>query len=148
MSAEKGKAGKVFKAKAADSKKLPPSKVENLLETELKRETREMFFPTEHGITSWFKRYSPVIITQFIALLTYFYLIFYLFYPEAILQGNYIRLLVLLVFVFLIAGLFIYIGLRSELLFIRILSFIFVFIIFTFMLLFILLAYSLKASVM
>jgi hypothetical protein len=131
--------------KEPEAAKPVPTKVEKLLEAELKKETKD-FFPTEHGLKFWFMRYSPVIITQGIALLTYFYLVFYLFYPEAIIAGNYMHLLILLVFVFLLAGLFIYLGLRSELIFVRILSFIFVFIIFTFLLLFILLAHTMKAQ--
>jgi magnesium-transporting ATPase (P-type) len=122
-----------------------PAKVETVLLQEFERET-ESLFPKGDGLRFWFKRYSPVIITQGIALLTYFYLVFYMFYPEAIMQGNYMRLLIMLVFVFLLAGLFIYMALRSDMIFIRIISFIFVFIIFTFLLLFILLAYALKAN--
>ena len=45
-----------------------------------------------------------------------------------------------------IAGVLIYLGLRSELLFVRILSFIFVFVIFTFMLLFVLVAHALQST--
>ena len=122
-----------------------PAKVETVLLQEFERET-ESLFPKGEGFGFWFKRYSPVIITQGIALLTYFYLVFYMFYPEAIMQGNYMRLLIMLVFVFLLAGLFIYMALRSDMIFIRIISFIFVFIIFTFLLLFILLAYALKSN--
>jgi len=122
-----------------------PAKVETEVLQEFERETESLFCKGE-GLRFWFKRYSPVIITQGIALLTYFYLVFYMFYPEAIMQGNYMRLLIMLVFVFLLAGLFIYMALRSDMIFIRIISFIFVFIIFTFLLLFILLAYALKSN--
>ena len=107
---------------------------------------REFFAPHKLTFGSWARRYSPVLVTMFIALLTYFYLVFYLFYPTTIIQGHYLQLLLLLVFIFLIAGLLIYLGLRAELLFIRILSFIFVFIIFTFLLLFILIANSMGAG--
>jgi hypothetical protein len=138
MPAKKRKA-----VKHSSKKKQVSPKVEKLLQQELKKEAKD-FFPRGKGLGFWFKRYSPVIVTQGIALLTYFYLVFYLFYPEAILQGKYLYLLILLVFVFLLAGLFMYLGLRSEMIFVRILSFIFVFIIFTFLLLFVLIAHTMK----
>lgn len=99
--------------------------------------------PTFFG---WLKRYSPVLITLGIGLLTYIYLVFYMFYPTAITQGHYIQFLIVILFIFLIAGILVFLGLRSELLFVRILSFIFVFVIFTFLLLFVLVAHALQAA--
>jgi hypothetical protein len=127
-----------------DAAQAVPTKVEKLITQE--EAAREFFAPHKMTFGSWARRYSPVLVTMFIALLTYFYLVFYLFYPTTIIQGHYLQLLLLLVFIFLIAGLLIYLGLRTELLFIRILSFIFVFIIFTFLLLFILIANSMGAG--
>ncbi|MBW2967426.1 hypothetical protein KY362_02985 [Candidatus Woesearchaeota archaeon] len=119
-------------------------KVEDLLAQEVIDASQDLFEPGRpQTLTHWFKMYSPVVITLGVGLATYFYLVFYLFYPSAILNGHWFQLLLLLVFVFLLAGIFIYLGLRSELLFVRILSFIFVFIIFTFLLLFVLLAHTL-----
>jgi hypothetical protein len=92
----------------------------------------------------WAKVYSPVIITLFIGLGVYFFLIFYLFYPIALLQGHCLQLLILVLFIFLVAGLLIYLGIRSETLFVRIMSFIFVFVVFSLLLVFIIIADSLK----
>ncbi|MBN1544498.1 hypothetical protein JW898_03485 [Candidatus Woesearchaeota archaeon] len=119
-------------------------RVEDVLKHELEHEAKDLFYAENWSMGYWLKRYSPVLITMLIGLATYFYLVFYLFYPATLLQGHYIQLLILLVFIFLIAGLLIYLGLRAELLFVRILSFIFVFVIFTFLLLFILLAFSMN----
>lgn len=156
MAAKKRKA----KAKSRKSRKRTVSKkpkrkavkrkkhkhVEEVVAEKLDEHTRELFYPKkEHGFSTWVRRYSPVLITLGIGLATYFFLVFYLFYPSTIVQGHYMQLLILLVFIFLLAGVMIYLGLRAELLFVRILSFIFVFVIFTFLLLFILLAYSLQA---
>jgi hypothetical protein len=147
----KAKAGKK-KAKAKPAKRKAkkrkaPVKVESILRQELEEQGKELFYPPkEWTFKSWVKRYSPVIVTLLIGLATYFYLVFYLFYPQTLLQGHYLQLLILLMFVFLIAGLLIYLGLRAELLFMRILSFIFVFVIFTFLLLFILIAYTMQSG--
>ncbi|MBU2561618.1 MAG: hypothetical protein KKD17_04925 [Nanoarchaeota archaeon] len=119
-------------------------RVEEVLRKELEHEAKDLFYAEKWSFSYWVKRYSPVLITMLIGLATYFYLVFYLFYPTTLIQGHYIQLLILLVFIFLIAGILIYLGLRAELLFVRILSFIFVFVIFTFLLLFILLAYSMN----
>ncbi len=125
------------------SKKSP--KANKNLRDEFERQGKDIFFKEKKWTFShWFKKYSPVIITLLIGLATYFYLIFYLFYPTALLHGHYVQLLALLVFIFLIAGVLIYLGIRAELLFVRILSFIFVFVIFTFLLLFILLANTMQ----
>ncbi len=114
---------------------------ESELRRELELQGKDIFYPEKRWTFShWVKKYSPVLITLLIGLATYFYLVFYLFYPAALLHGHYVQLLILLVFIFLVAGILIYLGLRAELLFVRILSFIFVFVIFTFLLLFILLA--------
>jgi hypothetical protein len=121
-----------------------PARVEQLVRQE--DAAREFFAPRQMTFGSWARRYSPVLVTMLIALLTYFYLIFYLFYPTTIVQGHYVQLLILIVFIFLIIGLLVYLGLRAELLFIRILSFIFVFIVFTFLLLFVLIAHSMGAG--
>ncbi len=118
--------------------------VEDLLEKELKAQGQELFSPRRTGLMSWIRKYSPVLITLGIGLATYFFLVMYLFYPTVLLYGHYMQLLVLLVLVFLIAGILIYLGLRAELMFVRVISFIFVFVIFTFLLLFILLAYTLR----
>jgi hypothetical protein len=99
------------------------------------------------GTTGWFRKYSPVLITLGIGLLTYFYLIFYMFYPAAIMNGKFVQFALIIIFLFLAAGILLFLGLRSELLFVRVLSFIFVFVIFTFLLLFILVTYSLKPVV-
>ncbi len=90
----------------------------------------------------WFKRFSPMLISLLIGFSTYLYIVVYLFYPGFLNNNQYIQFIVLLIFVFFITGLFIYLGLRVELLFVRILSFSFVFILFTFLLLFILIAHS------
>lgn len=112
-----------------------------------KQEKIEIFDPIlnrKKGIIGWLKTYIPVLITLGIGILTYLYLIFYMFYPTSITQGNYIQFLVIILFIFLIAGILIMLGLKSELMFVRIISFIFVFIIFTFILLFILVAHALQ----
>jgi hypothetical protein len=133
------------KRKAVKRKK--PRHVEKVVAEKLDEHTRELFYPKkEHGFMTWVRRYSPVLVTLGIGLVTYFFLVFYLFYPQALLNGNYLQLLILLVIIFLIAGVLIYLGLRAELLFVRILSFIFVFVIFTFLLLFILLAHALQTK--
>lgn len=120
------------------------SAVEDMLEKELREQGQELFSPKQKGLMSWVRKYSPVLITLGIGLATYFFLVMYLFYPSVLLYGHYMQLLILLVFVFLIAGILIYLGLRAELMFVRVLSFIFVFVIFTFLLLFILLAYTMR----
>lgn len=98
------------------------------------------------GFTGWFNKYSPVVITLGIGLITYLYLLFYMFYPAAIAVGKYIPFVIVIIFLFMIAGILLFLGLRSELLFVRILSFIFVFVVFTFLLLFILVSYALKSK--
>jgi len=124
-----------------------PAHVEEVLRHEMEKQGKDLFYPEKHWtLMHWIKKYSPVIITLLIGLSTYFYLVFYLFYPTTIVEGNYMQLLILLIFIFLIAGLLIYLGLRAELMFVRILSFIFVFVIFTFLLLFILLAHTMKTG--
>ncbi len=123
-----------------------PEQIEDAYADAVEKETRELFFPKKQTFGLFIKRYSPVIITMLIGLATYFFLVFYLFYPTTLLYGNWLQLLLLLTFIFLIAGLLIYLGLRAELLFIRILSFIFVFFIFTFLLLFILLSHAMQAG--
>lgn len=121
--------------------------VEDMLKKELDQQGKDMFYPEKETFMHWVTRYSPVLISMGIGLATYFFLVFYLFYPITILQGHYMQLLTLLVFVSLIIGVLMYLGLRAELIFVRILSFIFVFVIFTFLLLFILIAYSLQSAV-
>ncbi len=136
---------KVHTAAHVEKKRLHAhSKVEAILEKEFELQTKDMFFPKHWTFSNWVKRYSPVIVTTLIGLGTYFYLTFYLFYPEVILHGNYAALLVSLIFIFALIGIFIHMGLRSELLFMRVLSFVFVFMVFTFVVMFILIAYSLK----
>lgn len=137
---------KARKKPAAKVMKEPYSRlaVEDLLEKELRAQGQEIFVPTQKGLMHWIRRYSPVLITLGIGLATYFFLVMYLFYPTVLLYGHYMQLLVLLVLVFLIAGILIYLGLRAELMFVRVLSFIFVFVIFTFLILFILLAYTMR----
>lgn len=139
---------KVAKNPKSKALKRPmPAHVEAVVAEKLDEHTRELFYPKrEHGFMTWVRRYSPVLVTLGIGLVTYFFLVFYLFYPSAIIQGNYMQLLIVLVLIFLIAGVLIYLGLRAELLFVRILSFIFVFVIFTFLLLFILLAHALQTK--
>ena len=61
-------------------------------------------------------------------------------------KGHYIQFLFFVLFVFLLAGVFIYLGIRSELLFVRILSFIFVLVILTFLIFFILLAHVMSSG--
>lgn len=104
----------------------------------------EMFLTGKWSFKNWLRKYSPVIITLGIGLLTYIYLVFYMFYPTAVTQGHYLQFLIIILFIFLIAGVLVFLGLKSELLFVRILSFIFVFVIFTFLLLFVLVAYALN----
>ena len=145
--APKKKAKPARKSKAA--RPMPPARVEALLEKEFKGGSRELFCPINGGtFGTCVKRYSPVLITLMIGLATYLYLVFFLFYPTTIVQGHYIQLLIFVMFIFLLAGLLIYLGLRAELLFVRVLSFIFVFVIFTFLLLFILLAYIMQTGMM
>ncbi|MFH1063817.1 MAG: hypothetical protein V1729_01920 [Candidatus Woesearchaeota archaeon] len=138
------------KAKKAKPKKKPaaatPDSIEAAYVSAVEKETRDLFYPQKWTLGLFIKRYSPVIITLLIGLATYFFLVFYLFYPTTLLYGNWFQLLLLLIFIFLIAGMLIYLGLRAELLFIRILSFIFVFFIFTFLLLFILLSYVMQTG--
>ncbi|MBW2972189.1 hypothetical protein KY359_04100 [Candidatus Woesearchaeota archaeon] len=124
-----------------------PHRVEDALRHEMEVQGKDIFYPEEKWtLWHWIKKYSPVLVTMLIGLATYFYLVFYLFYPTTIIQGHYFQLLLLLVFIFLISGILIYLGLKAELLFVRILSFIFVFVIFTFLLLFILLAHTMNAA--
>jgi hypothetical protein len=136
---------KVKKARKAvrksPEKKVPLSRIS----VELEVERKELFY-SDKSLLGWAKRYSPVIIMQVIGLSVYFFLVFYLFYPQAITQGHYVQLLTFLSFIFLVAGLLIYLGLKAELLFVRILSFTFVFVIFTLMMLFILVAYAMQAK--
>ncbi|MBW2964277.1 hypothetical protein KY363_02350 [Candidatus Woesearchaeota archaeon] len=108
---------------------------------EIEATSQEMFI--QEGSLSfkgWMTRYSPVLITMIVGLATYFFLVFYLFYPQTLMYGHYIQLLMLLTFIFFVVGVLIYLGIQAELMFIRIMSFAFVFIIFTFLLIFILLA--------
>ncbi len=98
------------------------------------------------GFAPWMAKYSPVLIPVFVGLLTYLYLIFFVFYPNIITNGHYIQFLFFILFVFLLAGVFMYLSIRSELLFVRILSFIFVFVIITFLIFFILLAHAMSSG--
>lgn len=111
--------------------------------TEMKFEYDTVQVTESKGARGWIRKYSPVLITVGIGLLTYLYLIFYMFYPAAVEQGKYVTFLMIISFLFLAAGILLFLGLKSELLFVRILSFIFVFVVFTFLLLFILVSYAL-----
>jgi len=145
--ARKKTISKKQKKRKKTAKPTKKEKMTEMVENLLEQEARELFAPPKKpGFSLWMKRYSPVIITLGIGLIVYFFLVFYLFYPTAIIQGHYIQLLLLLIFVFLIAGILIYFGMRSELLFVRVLSFIFVFVIFTFLLLFVLIAHTMQAG--
>ena len=147
MPAKKRKAKAKARKKTVSRKPKKKETMAEKAETLLEKEARELFLPPKKlGFSLWMKRYSPVLITLGIGLIVYFFLVFYLFYPTAIIQGHYIQLLLLLIFVFLIAGILIYFGMRSELLFVRVLSFIFVFVIFTFLLLFVLIAHTMQAG--
>jgi hypothetical protein len=154
---KKQKRVRAAKAKKKPVKRAKPKKktakpkvhhhVEDVLYEELEKQGKDIFYPEKHWtLWHWLKKYSPVIITLLIGLGTYFFLVFYLFYPTTILQGQYIQLLILLTFIFLMAGMLIYLGLHAELIYVRILSFIFVFVIFTFLLLFILLAHAMQSG--
>jgi len=114
------------------------------LRQEIANETKDLFYPPKWTFSIWAKRYSPVIITMLVGLATYFYLVFFMFYPVTIQQGHYIQLLLVLMVIFIVAGLLIYLGLKAELLAVRLTSFIFVFVVFTFLILFILLANNLR----
>jgi len=132
---------KIVKKDSSKSEK----KVEQAIIQEIKQEETE-FFIGDKTWSGWAKRYAPVIIMQAIGLSTYFFLVFYLFYPQALMQGHYIQLLILLAFVFLIAGILLYVGMRTEFMFVRILSFTFVFVIFTLIMVFILLAHAMQVN--
>lgn len=112
-------------------------------QTRMSYEYDDILVQEKKGMTGWVRKYSPVMITLGIGLLTYFYLLFYMFYPAAIAQGNTVQFALIIMFLFVVAGILLFLGLKSELLFVRILSFIFVFVVFTFLLLFILVSYAL-----
>ncbi len=128
---------------AASSRLSGKAGLEYDIKEEIRRESADIF--TQSGKMTWSKwvvRYSPVLITMIVGLSTYFFLVFYLFYPQTIMYGHYMQLLMLLMFIFFVVGVFIYLGMQAELMFIRIMSFAFVFIIFTLLLIFILLAHG------
>ena len=109
------------------------------------REARELFGAGEPwSFKGWLRRYSPIIIPLFVGLLIYFYLVFFVFYPQVFVEGHYVKFLLFIMFLCLVGGLFIFLGMRTELLYIRILSFLFVFVIFSFLIMFLLLAHILK----
>jgi len=89
----------------------------------------------------WLRKYSPVSIPLFAGLITYLYLVFFVFYPDILVKGHYVQLLFFVLFIFLLIGFFIYLGIESELLFVRILSLIFLLVVLSFMILFVLLSY-------
>jgi hypothetical protein len=119
--------------------------VENILGHGLMPESRDIFFPPKKiTLRLWVKRYSPILITVLIGLATYLYVLFYLFTPSNIVQQYYLFILVFVLLIFFVAGFLIFVGLKSEWLFIRMLSFIFTFALFTFLTLFALLMYSFR----
>ncbi|MFC1742099.1 hypothetical protein ACFL3V_06190 [Nanoarchaeota archaeon] len=109
---------------------------------EVEIEGRDLFAPKDKTFGSWLRRYSPVVITILAGLSTYFYLIFNVFYPVEGMFAYVVQVIMILMFVLLLGGVMVYLGIKSETLFIRILSFIFVFVIFTFMIFFILISHS------
>jgi hypothetical protein len=123
--------------------KEPKTRLEQEIREEICSRSNQMFLSKgPKTCKMWLCRYSPVLITMLVGLATYFWLVFYLFYPQTLLYGHYIQLLILLMFVFFIIGVLVHLGVRAELMFVRIMSFAFVFIIFSFLLVFILLAHS------
>ncbi|HII71249.1 TPA: hypothetical protein HA265_00660 [Candidatus Woesearchaeota archaeon] len=152
----KKKRGKSAGATAASAKKkestdkvkivVPATRLDEKKALEqVHHEAKELFnVGNEWNFRFWLRKYSPVIVPLLVGLITYFYLVFYLFYPQLLMEGHVYRFMFFILFTFLLGGVFIYLGLRSELLFMRILSFIFVFVIFSFLLMFVLLSHILR----
>ncbi len=115
----------------------------------LDREAKELFHvQKKRTFYNWVKKYSPVLIPLMVGLMSYVYLTFFVFYPGIITNGHFVKFLFLVMFAFLLAGVFIHLGIKHELIFIRILSFLFVFVILSFMVLFVLIAHVISSGVL